>query len=552
MYSRYSGHVSHAKSEERRALTNFPTVCKEKRVLCYQYTLFSKTGIFIQVTTKHRGKRRFKVRLDVPVTTSVDFCGLGPSNRNMTTITIDVLPNDTLLDIFDFHRIRQLNAWRWDQLAHVCRRWRQIIFESPLRLRLHLHCINSTPIRKHLGVWPPLPLTIVYNLTRGLSPNCEDNLLAALENPDRVISLDLCFTVSDLAKLVTALQKPFPVLTKLKLTLRFGVDQLPSGFLCGSMPCLQELYLRHLPFPELPTLLLSTRGLVALYLSEIPPAGYISPQAMSACLSTLTRLTVLSIMFRLEDDDTFALPEEIEPATITPIVLPSLTSIYFRGICAYMEGLLAQIDCPRLRKIDLSYFYPSLGFQATQLSNFINRSEDHQPSLFSKTEVNIGEEISLHVIPKGPNSFNVSLSLRDFLQDFEWEVSDLLHVFSKFSQTLSNTHNLHIGFSGNRGTEMGHSEWVQLLRPFTTMKALMIYGDLAEDTALFLEEIDAEMATGLFPALEILCITKELSEFSSSSIAKSVAKFCAVRRSSGRPVTFLRNPFEFYEFTRCV
>lgn len=99
---------------------------------------------------------------------------------------------------------------------------------------------------------------------------------------------------------------------------------------------------------------------------------------------------------------------------------------------------------------------------------------------------------------------------------------------------------------------MGHSEWVQLLCPFTTMKALMIYRDLAKDTALFLEEIDAEMATGLFPALEILCITKELSEFSSLSIAKSVAKFCTVHRSSGRPVTFLRNPFEFYEFTRCV
>ena len=491
----------------------------------------------------------------MPVTTSVDLCGLGPSNRDMTTITIDVLPNDTLLDIFDFYRIDTVYnfgnrlGWEWDRLVHVCRRWRQIIFGSPLRLQLQLRCTNNTPIRTHLGIWPPLPLIIEYNLFAGRAPNHEDNLLAALENPDRVALLDLRFGDKH-SKLVTVLQKPFPMLTELRLKLEL-VEQLPGRCLGGSMPCLQELHIHYPPLSLLrllPMLLVSIPGLVTLDLSDIPPTGYISPQEMATCLSILTRLTSLSIEFQVADV-TFALPEQIDPATLTPIILPSLTSICFKGICAYMEGLMVQIDCPCLRKIDLSYFYPSLGFQVMQLSNFINRSEDHQPTLFSRTEVNIGEwEIALHVFPKGPDSFSISLRLRYY----EWEVSDLLHVFSKFSQTLSNTHNLHIGFSGNRGTEMGHSEWVQLLRPFTTMKALRIYGDLAEDAALFLEDIDAEMATDLFPALEIICITKGLLEFSSSSIAKSVAKFCAVRRPSGRPVTLLRNAFEFYEFTHCI
>ena len=137
-----------------------------------------------------------------------------------------MLPNDTLLDIFDFHRIRECETnhlgWGWYRLVHVCRLWRQIIFASPLRLRLHLRCTNNTPVRKHLGVWPPLPLTVGYDLITGQAPNPEDNLLAALENPDRVVVFGLRFMDSHLAKLATVLQKPFPVLTNLRLALEMG------------------------------------------------------------------------------------------------------------------------------------------------------------------------------------------------------------------------------------------------------------------------------------------------------------------------------------------
>ena len=247
---------------------------------------------------------------------------------------------------------------------HVCRLWRQIIFASPLRLRLNLHCTNNTPVRKHLGVWPPLPLTVGYDLITGQAPNPEDNLLAALENPDRVVVFGLRFMDSHLAKLATVLQKPFPVLTNLRLALEYGEEPLPAGFLGGPMPSLQYLDLHSIPFPDLPTLLLSTRGLVTLHLQKIPPAGYISPQAMAACLSTLIMLTYLSISFQEGTFDSVR-PEQIDPASVPLIVLPSLTSIFFDGVCEYAEPLFAQIDCPRLSKIDMSYLDSSLGFQVT-------------------------------------------------------------------------------------------------------------------------------------------------------------------------------------------
>lgn len=72
------------------------------------------------------------------------------------------------------------------------------------------------------------------------------------------------------------------------------------------------------------------------------------------------------------------------------------------------------------------------------------------------------------------------------------------------------------------------------------MRALGICGDLVTHIALFLEDVDAEMASDLVPALEFLCI-EDLPESS------SVDKFCAVRQLAGRPVTFTRYFFELDE-----
>jgi hypothetical protein len=88
-------------------------------------------------------------------------CGEGPSDGYAM---IDVLPDDVLLEVFDAHRIRQsgisdCRRWRWDRLVHVCRRWRQIIFASPLRLCIHLRCTNGILVKNFLGCWPAFPIS---------------------------------------------------------------------------------------------------------------------------------------------------------------------------------------------------------------------------------------------------------------------------------------------------------------------------------------------------------------------------------------------------------
>ncbi|KAH9970910.1 hypothetical protein BGW80DRAFT_1561978, partial [Lactifluus volemus] len=68
-------------------------------------------------------------------------------------VTIRSLPDNVLLDIFDFCRMSSHDSFRWwHALVHVCGRWRYIVFLSPLRLHLQLVCNANTPVKKTLDV----------------------------------------------------------------------------------------------------------------------------------------------------------------------------------------------------------------------------------------------------------------------------------------------------------------------------------------------------------------------------------------------------------------
>src|SRR5258708_3166709 len=109
-------------------------------------------------------------------------------------MTIDVLPDDVLLDIFDFclDQPRRLILDRtkvWQGLVHVCRRCRVVVFQSPHRLDLQILCTTGTPVREMLDTWPALPLVILVDtdsLRRGM-----ENIIAALEHRDRMCTISI-------------------------------------------------------------------------------------------------------------------------------------------------------------------------------------------------------------------------------------------------------------------------------------------------------------------------------------------------------------------------
>jgi hypothetical protein len=212
---------------------------------------------------------------------------------------IDLLPDDVLLEIFDFY----VDPWdgngeieTWRSLVHVCRRWRSLIFRSPRRLNLRLFCTTQTPAKDKLDVWPALPLLIdaVFDnrLDKLALTSGTDNVIAALGQSNRVCQVSLLNIAGwQFEKVLAAMQVPFPELTLMQLESHDGtLSTIPDSFLGGSAPRLRNFSLSGIQFSGLPNLLLSSTHLVSLSLSFIPHSGYISPEAMVALISALSNL----------------------------------------------------------------------------------------------------------------------------------------------------------------------------------------------------------------------------------------------------------------------
>ncbi|KAH9068193.1 hypothetical protein EDB83DRAFT_636783 [Lactarius deliciosus] len=301
--------------------------------------------------------------------------GIGPFSKQPP---IKMLSDDVLLNIFQ-HSLNASPRY-WPELAHVCRSWRQIIFGSPLGLHLRLYCTYGTPVLKNLSFWPPLPLVVDYvgsPIPRHPTPKDEDNIMATLEQSDRVCSISLTVS-SSLLKRISTISEPFSELEELVL-LSHNNEQSTlraSAFLWGHR--LRTLHSTRIAIPSLPQLLLPSQDLVDLQLHEIPRVGYFSPQAFADALCGMTRLKTLLLHF-------LSLPPRRNYLGVPRppgdrVVLPALTHLNYRGISMYLDSLVARIDAPRLEDIDITFFnQPTL--DTSQLDLFVNRTETWGPPL---------------------------------------------------------------------------------------------------------------------------------------------------------------------------
>ena len=365
-------------------------------------------------STRHRtgkvsikGAQRMYILCTIACTTTVYWF-------NLARVTIHMLPNTALLEIFQFYMddLAARMDGTWYTLVHVCQRWRGIALgspDSPNRLNLQLYCTHSTPVMKTLKVWPPLPIAIrIYDL----AISDINNILVAIDHNDRICELTLCRVLtSQLKKVVRAMEIPFPGLKSLKLEPSEDDTMLevPTSFLGGSAPILQSLCFYHISFPELPKLLLTATCLVHLELAGIPHSGYISPEAMADCLSALTRLEDLHIGFEdlyLKFEPTRSHPvqksQHLPPHTRT---LPNLTKLQFRGTNEYLEDLVARIEAPVLDNLGIMVFR-QLTFDTPQLAKFIRRTPKFKANDESRV-VHFNQNISVTI----PQTFDGNVNL---------------------------------------------------------------------------------------------------------------------------------------------
>ena len=416
----------------------------------------------------------------------------------------------------------------------MCRCWRSVVFQSPLRLNLQLLCTPTTRAKDTLDIWPPLPLIISDIRLFGVGSTALDNIIAALERNDRVCKIHL-YRTSSLECDVTdsaAMQKPFPELTNLILIMSEDESwsKLPDSFLGGTTPRLRSLYLSNVSFPGLPNLLLSAIHLVDLSLHGIPRSGYISPEKMATTLSALTSLQFLRLDFR------HCRPRPALESRHSPLqsrsILPSLTKIKFKGLNEYLEEILARIDAPRLNHLHITFFSQII-FDTTQLCQFISRT----PTLRAPKRGRITFNAKAVVVEFPSQTSDYKLLVQILCSASEWQLSCLEQVCTSSLPLVSTLEDLNIGEEGYTRwqDDVENILWLDVLRPFVDVKNLYISYNVVLRIAPALQELVGGRTTEVLPTLEN--IFSESAMFQpSGSIHKGIERFVAARRLTSHPV----------------
>ena len=469
-------------------------------------------------------------------------------------ITIDDLPDDALLEIFDFYVERyHILVFRgfdicdikreielWQTLVHVCRRWRDLVFVSPRRLNLQLCCTTRRPARMALDVWPALPPIdlVIYGES---SNETADNVIDALGHRDRICQIDLNCE-SNLQTIWTALQVPFPELTVLylrNLTYPWPAPNLPDSFLGGSAPRLRYLALTSIPFPELPKLLLSTAHLVYLLLVDMPMIGYLSPETMATSLSMLTSLESLQLEFALSR---WSCPDlkHRRPFSPTRFVLPALEIFLFKGENEYLEELLAKIDAPQLYHLSTSFF-DKINFDTSELIQFISRT----PMIGAYNEARLIFRIreALVRLESHPAPFYHLVEVTILTNESDRQLSFLAQICTlSLGLLLTNLtmENLYIHELGPLAFDwhgdIENTEWLDLLLPFTAVKNLYLSKRFSRNITHTLQERTGGITTEVLPALQNIFLEGFQSSEDSEPVQEGIAQSISSRRLTNHPV----------------
>jgi hypothetical protein len=351
---------------------------------------------------------------------------------------------------------------------------------------------------KTLDCWPTLPIVVQYGkLLAPCSPATEDedNIVAALKQSDRVISISLTVTNSLLEKL-PAIERPFLELEDLVLYRDGGLLSLPSAFRWGLR--LRTLHLTRVAILTLPQLLSHSTGLVDLQLHEILNLDFFPPDTFANALSRMTQLRSLSLHFL-----SFAIPRNFLPQSDERVVLPALTCLKYRGISLYLDLFVARIDAPRLGNIDIRFFSePEI--DASQLARFINRI-DMQKSHRRADILSSKHAISISLTqPEVPSRLELQISCNLLAQ----QLSHMARICNGLSASLGVEH---LCISVPRPTS-GHDDderegWLDLTRPFRGTKWVYLAGEHSTNIVLAWQhsEMRPHQRENVLPALYKLC-----------------------------------------------
>ena len=444
-----------------------------------------------------------------------------------------MLSGDVLLYIFCHCMDVTPHIWpiKWPILAWVCRRWRQIVFASPLGLNLQLYCTHRSPVLKSLDCWPALPVIVNYGGVPNFDPPApedDDNIIAALKQSGRVSSIRLTVTRSLVEKLST-ISEPLSELEELVLMSEDNVQQtLPSTFLWG--PRLRTLHSTRIAFPSLPPLLLPCHDLVDLQLHEFPSAKYLSPEEFASALSGTPQLRSLTLHLLSFPRRRSYLGFPSPPGE--RVVLAALAHLKYRGTSKYLDSFVGRIDTPRLKDIEIRLFsQPTM--DASQLGRFVERTEIHTSLVQADIETS-ADAISIHFTD---SIASTPLRLQISCKQLDCQLSCMAQVCDQVSPFLSHVSDLELisaqqlGWQGDRNGE----QWLDLVRSFKFSGAnwFSVPNELTTDILCVLGPAN-EGNAAMLPSLHRVVLKEPIAMHGPSW--NSVQSFITSRSISGRPV----------------
>ncbi|KAH9980537.1 hypothetical protein BJV74DRAFT_856378 [Russula compacta] len=260
--------------------------------------------------------------------------------------------------------------------------------------------------------------------------------------------------------------------------------------------------------------------------------GYISPEELADSLSALPRLRSFTIMF----SSTASHPDLTgrRPPPLTRTILPSLSSVTFRGASGYLEDLVAPISAPLLNSASILFLDQPVS-DTPQLIRLISQSG--KLKLPKRVTIAFQEGVTEMVfgLPErtpSPGYF----ALRVVCEESAWRVPLVAQLCSQSSPLLSEVERLDITGSGfyqpDWHEHMNQIQWLEIFRPFTAVGRLYISDRLVPLFVPALKALTGEGTKELLPALHSLFLEGGLQP---NYVRNAMVSFIFARRLFGHP-----------------
>jgi hypothetical protein len=399
---------------------------------------------------------------------------------------------------------------------------------------MHIECTNGTPIVDTLDHLPPLPLLIKYKCYT-VTEQDELGIHHALRLCGRVQHISLHLPPLILHKCLALMDKCFPKLEHLSLSFTVADEittlPLPESF---RAPNLHYLTLPGIyPLRGLRILSLAV-SLVKLMLWNIQTTDYFRPRLLATCLSSLPQLEELTICFSIPIPPP-GTGSELLGEQGTPVMLPNLKYIRFRGVSTYLECLIAQIRPSCLERLDIALFN-QMAFALPHLSHLINNTEAFK---HTTAQVSFGPNgvsiITIH--PGSGRSHELQpLCLGVMCKQLDWQIDCAARICSALIPTLSgikkfllSVHQDETPTQREIDSQVDSTTWHEILRSFTGVEELHIHHMLLNELSRVLQVNEIGSEPGFLPVLRYIHAARNLFTL-----------FIDTRRLAGRPVQYSR------------